>query len=90
MGTLNRAVTTVKKWFGIKKLTIAEPTTLMEAYLKRDIIPERRGNGIFIPNKQAHSLLQERKLKRRENGMGKKLNLIKNKQNDNLNQRFHN
>jgi len=71
MGTLNRAVTTVKKMFGFGKNKPIEPPKVEDK--NADYVPiKRRYNS--KPNKQNHPTISERRDKRREQGKSRNIN----------------
>jgi len=71
MGTLNRAVTTVRKMFGLGKNKPIEPPKVEDK--NADYIPIRkRFKG--IPNKEMRPTLSERRDKRRAQGKSRNIN----------------
>ncbi|MFA7362095.1 MAG: hypothetical protein WC139_13765 [Candidatus Kapaibacterium sp.] len=72
MGTLNRAVTTVKKLFGFEKKTT--PPNKISGKTFTTVIREKKSNPNFIPNYEKHPTLKQRRAKRRSQGKSRDIN----------------
>lgn len=78
MGTLNRAVTTVKKWFGLS-ITKTEPIKKSLKEVQEETkVKEKEGSRRFkTPQMEMHPTLKERRAKRREQGRSRNINANK-------------
>ena len=77
MGTLNRAVTTVKKMFGFNK-PIKPTEKLIDKNADFEPVHKRfRKNTLEIYQHESHPTLQERRAKRRMQGRSRNINAKK-------------